>query len=109
MMATRESEAAKAVSPLPPRVSMRGIRKAFGSIEALRGVDLDLMPGECLGLVGDNAAGKSTLTKILSGAYVPTTRRRPKPAASASRWSIRTSPSATRSMSPETCFSAANC
>ena len=50
---------------------MRGIRKTFGSIEALRGVDLDLMPGECLGLVGDNAAGKSTLTKILSGAYVP--------------------------------------
>ena len=54
-----------------PRVSMRGIRKRFGSIEALRGVDLDIYPGECLGLVGDNAAGKSTLTKILSGAYVP--------------------------------------
>jgi simple sugar transport system ATP-binding protein len=54
-----------------PRVSMRGIRKRFGSIEALRGVDLDLLPGECLGLVGDNAAGKSTLTKVLSGAYVP--------------------------------------
>src|ERR1700742_2415074 len=54
-----------------PRMSVRGIRKTFGSIEALRGVDLDLMPGECLGLVGDNAAGKSTLTKILSGAYLP--------------------------------------
>jgi simple sugar transport system ATP-binding protein len=54
-----------------PRISMRGIKKRFGSIEALRGVDLDLMPGECLGLVGDNAAGKSTLTKILSGAYLP--------------------------------------
>lgn len=64
-------EAAQAASPVPPRVSMRGIRKTFGSIEALRGVDLDLLPGECLGLVGDNAAGKSTLTKILSGAYVP--------------------------------------
>lgn len=50
---------------------MRRIRKTFGSIEALRGVDLDLLPGECLGLVGDNAAGKSTLTKILSGAYLP--------------------------------------
>jgi simple sugar transport system ATP-binding protein len=54
-----------------PRVRMRGIRKVFGSIEALRGVDLDLWPGEVLGLVGDNAAGKSTLTKVLSGAYVP--------------------------------------
>ena len=68
--------AAKAASGLPPgvlvpRISMRGIKKRFGSIEALRGVDLDLYPGECLGLVGDNAAGKSTLTKILSGAYIP--------------------------------------
>jgi simple sugar transport system ATP-binding protein len=53
-----------------PRVSMRGIRKIFGSIEALRGVDLDLFAGECLGLVGDNAAGKSTLTKVLAGTYI---------------------------------------
>jgi len=50
---------------------MRGITKRFGSIQALRGVDLDLWPGECVGLVGDNAAGKSTLTKILAGAYQP--------------------------------------
>ena len=53
-----------------PRVSLKGIRKNFGSLEALRGVDLDIYPGECLGLVGDNAAGKSTLTKILSGTYI---------------------------------------
>jgi simple sugar transport system ATP-binding protein len=54
-----------------PAVSLRGIRKTFGSNQALRGVDLDLYPGECLGLVGDNAAGKSTLTKIISGTYIP--------------------------------------
>ncbi|MBM7043932.1 ATP-binding cassette domain-containing protein [Rhizobium lusitanum] len=54
-----------------PAVSLRGIRKTFGSHQALRGVDLDLFPGECLGLVGDNAAGKSTLTKIISGTYLP--------------------------------------
>lgn len=53
------------------RVRLEGIRKRFGSIEALRGVDLELWPGEVLGLVGDNAAGKSTLTKIIAGAYVP--------------------------------------
>jgi simple sugar transport system ATP-binding protein len=53
-----------------PRARLRGIVKRFGSIEALRGVDLDIIGGECLGLVGDNAAGKSTLTKILAGAYV---------------------------------------
>lgn len=54
-----------------PRISLRGITKSFGSIEALRGVDLDVYPGECVGLIGDNAAGKSTLTKIISGTYVP--------------------------------------
>ena len=58
-----------------PRASLRGIVKTFGSVEALRGVDLDLWPGECLGLVGDNAAGKSTLTKVLSGTYLPTPAR----------------------------------
>ncbi|MDR5709021.1 MAG: ATP-binding cassette domain-containing protein [Armatimonadota bacterium] len=52
-----------------PLVEMRGIRKRFGAVEALRGVDLVLNAGEILGLVGDNAAGKSTLMKILSGAY----------------------------------------
>jgi len=55
----------------PPLVSLRGIRKSFGSHEALRGVDLDILPGECLGLVGDNAAGKSTLTKVIAGTYIP--------------------------------------
>lgn len=61
------------VSPrsTPPLVSLRGIRKTFGSLQALRGVDLDILPGECLGLVGDNAAGKSTLTKVISGTYIP--------------------------------------
>lgn len=61
----------RARDALVPRISLRGIRKTFGSIEALRGVDLDVQPGECLGLIGDNAAGKSTLTKIISGTYVP--------------------------------------
>ncbi|MDG0982525.1 MAG: ATP-binding cassette domain-containing protein [Tateyamaria sp.] len=54
-----------------PRISLKAIRKSFGSIEALRGVDLDIKPGECVGLIGDNAAGKSTLTKIISGTYIP--------------------------------------
>ncbi|TIT89984.1 MAG: sugar ABC transporter ATP-binding protein, partial [Mesorhizobium sp.] len=50
-------------------VEMRGIEKAFGAVQALRKVDLVLYPGEILGLVGDNSAGKSTLMKILTGAY----------------------------------------
>lgn len=56
----------------PARVDMVNITKTYGSIRSLRGVNLQLAPGEVLGLVGDNGAGKSTLTKILSGAVVPT-------------------------------------
>jgi simple sugar transport system ATP-binding protein len=52
-----------------PLVEMRGISKAFGAVRALSEVDLVLFPGEILGLVGDNSAGKSTLMKILTGAY----------------------------------------
>ena len=52
-----------------PLVEMRGINKSFGPVQALIDVHLRLMPGEVLGLVGDNSAGKSTLMKILTGAY----------------------------------------
>jgi simple sugar transport system ATP-binding protein len=53
-----------------PLVAMKGIRKNFGAVQALKGVDLVLRRNEVLGLIGDNAAGKSTLMKVLSGAYV---------------------------------------
>ncbi len=52
-------------------VRMEGIVKRFGAVEALKGVDLDLRQGEVLGLVGDNAAGKSTLMKVLTGVHRP--------------------------------------
>ncbi len=52
-------------------VEMLNIEKRFGGVHALRGVDLVLRHNEVLGLVGDNAAGKSTLMKVLSGAYIP--------------------------------------
>jgi simple sugar transport system ATP-binding protein len=54
-----------------PIVEMTHIVKNFGAVHALRGVDLTLGQNEVLGLMGDNAAGKSTLMKILSGAYMP--------------------------------------
>jgi len=50
-------------------LEMKNIHKAFGGLRALIDVNLDLRRGEVLGLVGDNAAGKSTLMKILSGVY----------------------------------------
>ena len=55
---------------MTPIVEMRRISKAFGAVRALADVDLVLHPGEILGLVGDNSAGKSTLMKILTGASI---------------------------------------
>ncbi len=51
-----------------PRLRARGIGKTFGGTVALSGVDLDVMRGEMLALVGANGAGKSTLVKIICGA-----------------------------------------
>ena len=50
-----------------PVLQVTGVRKSYGPVEALRGVDLDVAPGEVAALVGDNGAGKSTLVKILAG------------------------------------------
>ena len=50
-------------------LEMKNIHKSFGGLQALNDVNLELRHSEILGLVGDNAAGKSTLMKILTGAY----------------------------------------
>jgi simple sugar transport system ATP-binding protein len=50
-------------------LEMRNIHKSFGGLKALVDVNLELKKSEIIGLVGDNAAGKSTLMKILTGAY----------------------------------------
>ncbi|UOQ56107.1 ATP-binding cassette domain-containing protein [Leucobacter allii] len=55
----------------PPRVEMVDIRKHFGAVKVLRGVNLSVGKGEVIGLVGDNGAGKSTLMKMLAGAVTP--------------------------------------
>ncbi len=60
-------------SERPPVLVARGIAKRYGSVRALRGVDLELAPGEVVGLVGDNGAGKSTLVSVLSGLAQPDT------------------------------------
>jgi len=62
---------ATAAAPAAPLLEMRGIVKSFPGVQALRGVDLDLMAGEVLALLGENGAGKSTLMKVLGGAHKP--------------------------------------
>jgi ABC-type sugar transport system ATPase subunit len=54
-----------------PFLSVKDLKKSFGRVEALRGADLEVYPGETLAIVGDNGAGKTTLIKTLSGVISP--------------------------------------
>ena len=58
---------------MPNALAVRGLAKRYGSVEALRGVDLEVGEGELVGLLGPNGAGKSTLVKIAVGLVRPST------------------------------------
>jgi branched-chain amino acid transport system permease protein len=71
-VAARVEPAPRAALPRPagePVLQCREVRKAFGGIQALRGVTLAVEPGEILGLVGPNGSGKSTLINVITGHY----------------------------------------
>ncbi len=53
-------------------IALRGVRKHFGALHAVDGVDLDIAQGEIFGLIGHNGAGKSTLFKMMLGLITPT-------------------------------------
>ncbi|ADD44739.1 daunorubicin resistance protein DrrA family ABC transporter ATP-binding protein [Stackebrandtia nassauensis] len=55
-----------------PAVRVRGLTKSFGSVEAVRGIDLDVGKGEMFGFLGPNGAGKTTTIKILCTLSTPT-------------------------------------
>jgi simple sugar transport system ATP-binding protein len=54
-----------------PVLELTGIGKDFGAIRALHDMDIQIFPGEVVGLMGDNGAGKSTLVKIIAGNFAP--------------------------------------
>ncbi len=56
---------------MEPTLRVRGLTKRFGGLTAVDRVDLEVFPGEVVGLLGDNGAGKSTLIKMISGVYRP--------------------------------------
>src|ERR1700757_1367143 len=56
-----------AMTSVTPLLAIRGVRAAYGKIEALKGVDLDINPGEIVALIGANGAGKSTLMMTIFG------------------------------------------
>lgn len=58
-------------SPRVPLLSLRNLSKTFGETTVLHSVDLDILPGQIHGLVGENGSGKSTLIKILAGFHEP--------------------------------------
>jgi simple sugar transport system ATP-binding protein len=66
-----DMSAAPADGVAPPLLRLAGIRKSYGAVEALKGVDLDIRAGEVVAICGDNGAGKSTLIRIVSGAHAP--------------------------------------
>jgi D-xylose transport system ATP-binding protein len=56
-----------ATATATPVLSLKGISKRFGAVQALTDAAIDVFPGEVVALVGDNGAGKSTLVKVISG------------------------------------------
>ncbi len=58
-----------------PALQVSGLTRSFGGLPALAGVDLELRPGEVVGLLGPNGSGKTTLINVVSGVYRPTSGR----------------------------------
>jgi branched-chain amino acid transport system permease protein len=75
-----EPDPTPTVGPLPavgrrPRLALSGVTVVFGGLRAVEGLDLEVGPGEAVGLIGPNGAGKSTVFNVITGIYRPTSGR----------------------------------
>lgn len=59
------------MTDIPPKIRLRGVAKAFGPKEVLRGIDLDIAPGESVVVIGGSGTGKSVLLKCILGLITP--------------------------------------
>ena len=60
---------------VPDLLRVENLTKAFSGVEVLKNLTLGIRPGEILGVIGENGAGKSTFMKLISGVYSPTSGR----------------------------------
>ncbi len=83
-----------------PFLECRNLRKTFGHVAAVSGVDIDIDKGEVVGLLGDNGAGKSTLIGMIAGIYAPDAGEIRVNGRKVGTWDVQTA----RSMGIETVF-----